>query len=48
MWHRLQILVTKSQQIWLAAESKTKGISIGEVIRRLIDREMASRRQKGK
>lgn len=38
LWHRLQLLIRKKDQYpWLLAESKTRGKSIGEVIRELID-----------
>ncbi|MDQ7789576.1 MAG: hypothetical protein RDU41_05915 [Clostridia bacterium] len=39
MWHRLQLLVTKAQAAWLRAESATRGKSIGQIIRDLIDKE---------
>jgi hypothetical protein len=45
MWHRLQVLVTKTQLAWLKAESYTGGRSVGEIVRDLIERELL-RRQK--
>ncbi|MBW2672562.1 MAG: hypothetical protein JRD89_03985 [Deltaproteobacteria bacterium] len=45
MWHKLHVLVNKVQYTWLRAESFTRGISIGEVIRRLIDEAREKRSQ---
>ncbi len=36
-WHRLQILISHKQYDWLKAESDTRGKSIGEIIRNLVD-----------
>lgn len=41
MWHRLQVLVTKTQLKWLKAEAYTRDKSIGEIIRGLIDYAMS-------
>lgn len=46
MWHRLQVLVTKTQLAWLKAESYTRGKSIGEIIRDLVDDTIKSRQSK--
>jgi hypothetical protein len=50
LWHKLHVLVSKIQYAWLKAESFTQGISIGEIIRRLIDeaREKRSRKESGR
>ncbi len=42
MWHRLQLLVRRKDQYpWLQAESKTRGRSIGEIVRDLIEAAMS-------
>ena len=41
-WERLHVQVTKPQKAWLERESYTKGESLGEIIRQLIDRAMAA------
>jgi hypothetical protein len=46
MWHRLQVLVTKTQLAWIKAESYTRGKSIGEIIRDLVDDTIKSRQNK--
>ncbi len=38
---RLQILVTKEQRDRLRAESRTRGVSVGELVRGAIDKEFA-------
>lgn len=48
MWHRLQLLVRRKDQYpWLQAESQTRGKSIGEIIRDLIDAAMSHRNKSG-
>ena len=37
MWHRLHALISKTQMAWLRAEAYTRGKSLGEIIRGLID-----------
>jgi hypothetical protein len=34
---RINIVVTKPQQVWLEREAERLGIRIGEVIRRILD-----------
>ncbi|MGI8461934.1 MAG: antitoxin [Solirubrobacterales bacterium] len=38
---RLQILVTKEQRDRLKVESRTRGVSVGELVRKAIDKEYA-------
>jgi len=45
LWHRLQILISRAQLKWLKAESYTRGKSIAEIIRELIDGAMSQRRK---
>lgn len=48
MWHRLQLLIRRKDQYpWLQAESKTRGRSIGEIVRDLIDAAMSHRSRSG-
>lgn len=37
MWERLHVQITKAQMLWLRAEAYTRGKSIGEVIREIIE-----------
>ena len=46
MWERLHVQITKAQMKWLRAEALTRGKSIGEVVRRLIDAAMSRQKQK--
>ena len=41
MWQRLDVLVTTAQKAWLKAEAYTRGKSLGEIIRGLIDDAMS-------
>jgi len=37
-WKRLQVLVTMGQHKWLREQAHKAGISMGDLLRRLIDR----------
>ena len=37
MWHRLQILISKEQFWYIRNQAFALGISIGELLRRIID-----------
>lgn len=43
MWERLHALVTKAQMRWLKAEGYTRGKSLAEVVRNLVDGEILRR-----
>lgn len=45
LWHRLQVIITKAQLKWLKAESYTKGKSISEILRNLIDAAISAQKK---